>query len=244
MLTGNFTKRWNRDEPGIEASFRVLSALSIGMTRRLGTIAAAAALLGLAASAWVRTHVSTVARIMMPALLRTTKADKPTPSPGAGRSTDVSESESTMVSAARGSELERTGGKHRGRRTRPASVQDAFSENLGRGICKLSEYRYEIRRSTLDLALGNLGFLSRYVRVAVALRDDKPLGFRLFAIRADGPIAKLGLRNGDVLVSVNGLDIATPDRALDAYSKLRTAKHLVLGLMRDGRELRHEYSVR
>jgi membrane-associated protease RseP (regulator of RpoE activity) len=85
---------------------------------------------------------------------------------------------------------------------------------------------------TLELALGNLQFLARSVRVIPDTRDGKPFGFRLFAIRADGPAALLGLRNDDVLVSINGLDIATPDHVLDAYGKLKTAPHLVLGLIR------------
>ena len=75
-------------------------------------------------------------------------------------------------------------------------------------------------------------------------RDGKPYGFRLFAIRADGPFAKLGLRNDDVLVSINGLDIATPEHVLDAYGKLKTARQLVLGLIREKHEITQDYTIR
>jgi general secretion pathway protein C len=135
-----------------------------------------------------------------------------------------------------------------GRPARPAPsrkpAHDAFSREINRGIRKLAERRYEIERSTLDLALGNLGLLARWVRVAPELRDGKPLGFRLFAIAADGPFAKLGLRNGDVLIAINGLNLATPERVLEAYSKLRTAPRLSLGLLREGHELTQDYTIR
>jgi type II secretory pathway component PulC len=123
-------------------------------------------------------------------------------------------------------------------------VRDAFSQELDRGIRKLAERRYEIKRSALELALGNLGLLARWIRVMPDVRAGKPFGFRLIAIRADGPFAKLGLRNNDVLVSINGLDIATPDRVLDAYGKLKTAPRLLLALVREGHEITQDYTIR
>jgi general secretion pathway protein C len=135
--------------------------------------------------------------------------------------------------------------KRRGRHAsshRPS--RDQFSSELERGVKKVGERRYVINRGALDLALGNLGLLSSWVRVGTEVREGKPFGFRLFAIKADGPIAKLGLRDGDVLVSVNGLDITTPDRVLDAFGKLKAARRLVLGMVRGGREVRYEYTIR
>ena len=123
-------------------------------------------------------------------------------------------------------------------------VRDTFSQELDRGIRKLAEGRYELKRSTVELALGNLGLLARLVRVLPEARDGKPFGFRLFAIRANGPVAKLGLRDDDVLVSINSLDLATPDHVLDAYSKLKEAPHLVLGLIRERHEITQDYTIR
>jgi hypothetical protein len=134
------------------------------------------------------------------------------------------------------------------RSARPASsrnpIRDTLSQELAPGITKLGERRYEIKRSTLDLALGNLGLLSRWVRVAPEIRAGRPFGFRLFAVAADGPFAKLGLRDEDVLVSVNGLDVTTPDHVLEAYSKLKTARHLALKLVRGGHEIVQDYTIR
>jgi hypothetical protein len=134
-------------------------------------------------------------------------------------------------------------------KTRPSKSKSqvergSFLDQLDRGITKVREGRYEIDRRTLDLALNNLARLAGAVRVAPDLRDGKPVGFRLFAIAADGPFAKLGLVNEDVLVSINHLNITTAEQVLDAYGKLKTAKHLVLGVLRGGRKIALEYTIR
>ena len=65
---------------------------------------------------------------------------------------------------------------------------------FGTGAEKLGEYRYEIQRGTLKSVLGNLALLSRSARIVPELRGGRPAGFRLFAVRPDGPFAKIGLQ--------------------------------------------------
>ncbi len=130
------------------------------------------------------------------------------------------------------------------RRARPANrvVPDTFADDLSRGISRLGDGSYEIKRSALDLALANMGALPRFVRVSPDFRDGQSSGFRLSGVR--GPFAKLGLRSGDVLVSVNGLDISTPDRVLEAYGKLKASSHFSLGFLRGGESIVQEYVIR
>lgn len=125
---------------------------------------------------------------------------------------------------------------------RPAERTGLLGE-LDRGIRKVGEGRYEIERRSLDLALGNLVVLSRAVRVAPEIRGGRPLGFRLFGIAPEGPFAKLGLRDDDVLVSINHLSLTTVEQVLEAYGKLKTAKHLVLGILHGGHKSALEYAI-
>ncbi len=204
--------------------------------RYLTASALCAALLALAASGLVRTHFSKV----MSALAPTTSEASPVDAPiQADRDSlpvmdPAPEGEMTAEMHPTSLFLRKDAKAHTAASARIVSPHnplcDTFAQDLDRGIRKLAERRYEIKRSTLDLALGNLGLLARSVRVMPEARDGKPLGFRLFAITADGPIAKLGLRNNDVLVSINGLDLTTPDRVLDAYGKLKEAPALDLGV--------------
>jgi hypothetical protein len=205
--------------------------------RYLTASAACAALLGLAASGFMRTHFSEVMSALAwrpsedPPSRESAQADRGVPAAIEAAPEGVTPETPTSQlppKAAKG---------HPAGPVRPASahrpVRDTFSQDLNQGIRKLPDRRYEIKRGTLELALGNLGLLARSVRVMPEVRDGKAFGFRL-----------LGLRNDDVLVSINGLDLTTPERVLDAYGKLKQAPRLVLGLLRRGHEHTQEYVIR
>jgi hypothetical protein len=220
----------------------------MGTLRQLTVSAACAALLGLAASTLVRTHFT--------ALLAATTTDIPRapsdeqalaggfPSGAPLDAEDAMPGTQTILASTADSTTDSASAHSaRSARSRQPSHPN-LAQKLNRGIRKLGERRYEIKRGTLELALGNLFLLSDLVRAEPEMRDGKPVGYRLFAIRAAGPMAKLGLRNDDVLVSVNDLDLATPDRVLEAYSKLRTASRFALGLLRDGQPISQAYVIR
>lgn len=67
------------------------------------------------------------------------------------------------------------------------------------------------------------------------------MGVTLSGIRAGSLLSKLGLRNGDTLRTLNGFDLSSPDAALSAYTKLRSAHLLSLSLLRQGNALTQEY---
>jgi len=63
-------------------------------------------------------------------------------------------------------------------------------------------------------------------------------------VRRDGDLHALGIRNGDVILDVNGLAIAYPDQALEAYARLRDHDLFLVRLLREGEERVHVYHVR
>jgi general secretion pathway protein C len=126
----------------------------------------------------------------------------------------------------------------------PPGGGDAFSAELDRGIKKTGENSYEIQRSTLESVLGNMSLLARSARIVPEMRDGKAAGFRLYSVRSDGPFAKIGMQNGDVLSAINGLEITSPEKALEVYAKLKSASHLSLGVERNGQRVTKEYSIR
>jgi hypothetical protein len=214
--------------------------------RQLIVSAVCAALAGLAASSLVRAHLSAVISALAQPASQETSSQSPVQDEGSVEATvglapqgGTSETLTATVLPARAAKRRSA---HPAAPHKPA--RETFSLELARGIRKLAEHRYDIKRQTLDLALGNFGLLARSVLAAPEVRDGRPMGFRLFAIKADGPFAKLGLQNDDVLVSISGLDLATPEHALDAYGKLKTARHLVLGLVRNGQPTTLEYTIR
>ena len=126
----------------------------------------------------------------------------------------------------------------------PAAPTDPLAAELDKGIKKIGEHNYEVQRSTLDSLLGNMGALAKGARIVPETKDGKPAGFRLFSIRPDGPFAKIGLLNGDVVSAINGLEMNSPDQALLAYTKLKTANHLSVAIERNGQKITKDYNIR
>jgi general secretion pathway protein C len=125
-----------------------------------------------------------------------------------------------------------------------AAPADPFAAELEKGIKKTGANSFEVQHSTLDALLGNMGALSRAARIVPEMRDGKSIGFRLFSIKPDGPFGKIGLQNGDVISAINGLEMNSPDKALEVYTKLKTANHLSVGLERNGQKMTEDYNIR
>ena len=126
----------------------------------------------------------------------------------------------------------------------PNKETDPFAAELASGIKKVSEHNYELKRNTLESVLGNMALLSRSARIVPEMKDGKAAGFRLFAVRPDGPFAMIGMQNGDIISSINGLEITSPEKALEVYAKLKSASHLSLGMERNSQKITKEYNIR
>ena len=101
-----------------------------------------------------------------------------------------------------------------------------------------------IERALVDRALANTAALASMARLVPSVRDGKPNGFKVYAIRPNSLFGKLGMQNGDTLKQINGNEMATPDQALGLYTKLRSASHLSLQVERRGETVNMDYTIK
>lgn len=127
----------------------------------------------------------------------------------------------------------------RSRRGAPA-VPAEISEK----IQKISETEFQVDRSVIDNILENQATLMRSARIVPEQKDGKTVGIRLFGIRQDTLLGTLGMQNGDRLEKINGFDMASPEKALEAYARLRTAESLNVQLTRRGQPLNIDYKIK
>jgi len=104
-------------------------------------------------------------------------------------------------------------------------------------IHKLSDTEFDIDRSVVDKILENQAELMKAARIVPDSKDGKMLGIRLFGIKPDSLLGALGLQNGDRLESINGFNMASPEKALEAYARLRTASQLAVTVNRNNAEV-------
>tara|TARA_Y100001968_G_scaffold322549_1_gene358793 strand:- start:3841 stop:4821 length:981 start_codon:yes stop_codon:yes gene_type:complete len=111
------------------------------------------------------------------------------------------------------------------------------------GIRKAGDNKYTIDQSEVDYALGNLDKLSREARVVPNFQDGATNGFKVFSIRRNSALRKMGIKNNDVLTGVNNFDLSNTQKALEIYSKLQTEKSFRLDILRNGEPMTMEYDI-
>lgn len=126
--------------------------------------------------------------------------------------------------------------------TRTARRDDGNDE-LDQGINKTSDTSYEIERSLVEKIMANPAMI-RGARIVPSIKNGKPNGFKLYAIRPSSAFAKIGLQNGDTIHAINGFDLTTPDKALEVYTKVREASNLSVSVTRRGKPVTMDYTIR
>lgn len=100
-----------------------------------------------------------------------------------------------------------------------------------------------ISRSFVDKLLANPRSLANDAQVVPAVRDGETQGFKFYAIKAGSLPKLLGVKNGDVLSAVNGIQLSSLDAAMQLYTKLRSAKHVSLIIDRQGAAVHKEIDI-
>jgi general secretion pathway protein C len=117
----------------------------------------------------------------------------------------------------------------------PRRGATSLPQEIADKITKISETEYNVERSVVDHVLENQAELMKSARIVPEKGPDgKTVGIRLFGVRPDTLLGSLGLKNGDRLETINGFNLASPEEALNAYARLRTAGKLSLSVTRRG----------
>jgi hypothetical protein len=111
------------------------------------------------------------------------------------------------------------------------------------GIVTIAPGEFVVDRALVDEVLEQAAESSGITRAVPELRDGV-VGVRVYGIRPRTILAALGFANGDLIQTINGWDVSSPERALEAYARLRGADELVVGLVRSNSQLYLRYHLR
>lgn len=125
---------------------------------------------------------------------------------------------------------------------KPALSDDELLRRMLKDIvCKGSHC--VLKNGVVDRVLENQALLLRSCRVVPLMSDGKVTGLKLFAIRNGSLFHVLGLRNGDLLQTVGGYDLKSPETALEAYIALRKQSNVAVVVERAGHPLTLTYKL-
>jgi len=102
------------------------------------------------------------------------------------------------------------------------------------GIKQLSSDHVLLDRNELNKALGNINELLTQARAVPNIENGVINGFKLFSVQPGSLYQKLGAQNGDIIKSVNGVDIKDPSTAMGLYQQLQSNNKLEFKIERNG----------
>ncbi|WP_298039721.1 type II secretion system protein GspC [uncultured Desulfuromonas sp.] len=127
---------------------------------------------------------------------------------------------------------------------RPGSSSKAATTTTGGyKIIPAGENRWIIPKEEAEKARTNIGELLKQARMEPNIINGQTEGFTVRMLRPRSLLAGLGIKRGDILKQINGVELNSPEKALQIFQQLREAKHLSIGLQRSGQNLNFEYDV-
>lgn len=112
----------------------------------------------------------------------------------------------------------------------------ALPDEIASRIEKVNEHEFDVDRSVVDEVLENKAQLMRGTRMIPRKdKDGEGSTIALFGVRPNTLLGTLGLQNGDRIEEINGFDISDPEKALQAYARLRSAESLKIEILRRGK---------
>jgi general secretion pathway protein C len=123
-------------------------------------------------------------------------------------------------------------------------ARDDLLALVDRGVRQLDENSYEVDRAVVNQVLANPTAAARGARIVPSVKDGKPSGFRLYRIKKDSAYARIGLKNGDTINSINGFELTSMDKALEVYTKVREASSLSVSITRRGKPVTLDYTIK
>jgi general secretion pathway protein C len=81
------------------------------------------------------------------------------------------------------------------------------------------------------------------VRIRPHFKDGQPDGLTISGVRRGSIFSEMGLRNGDVIVGIDGKKIESVDDALSLYQNLQSASNVQVQIRRRGRLQNIDYQI-
>jgi len=100
-----------------------------------------------------------------------------------------------------------------------------------------------VDRSLLDHYAKNMDDIYKNIGIKEVKEDGKIKGFRITFVRRDSPFAKLGIKRGDIIKSINGQEINSYNTAFEIYKNIQNVENLTMVIKRGKEEMELEYEI-
>ncbi len=134
---------------------------------------------------------------------------------------------------------------HPAQKPRAPRSKSTLPPEIANGIRQISDTQVAVERSVVDHILQEPAAFMGVARIVPTKNDgaQAPL-IRLTGVRPGTLLSALNLANGDLLSRINGYDLGNMEQAMAAYARLRSASTLTLDVVRAGKPVTLEVTIR
>ena len=100
-----------------------------------------------------------------------------------------------------------------------------------------------VDRTLLDHYRKNMNDIWKNIGIMEIKENDQIKGFKVNFVKRGSDFAKLGLRRGDVIKSINGQELNSYNAAFEIYKNIDTMNNLTMTILRGKKEMELEYEI-
>ncbi len=112
------------------------------------------------------------------------------------------------------------------------------------GIRSVTPNNWVLDKREVSQAFENLPELLTKARIIPNFSKGKADGFRVVSIIPNSIYERIGLKNGDILQRINGIEIKDPQSFLKIFQQLKDEPSISLDLVRNNQKTSFEYEIR
>jgi type II secretion system protein C len=113
------------------------------------------------------------------------------------------------------------------------------------GIEKTGDNKYTVEQEVIDQIMENPEKLYSQIRVVPHKDKNGDIdGYRVSGVRRKSFFYKLGVKNGDIVHSVNSKPLTSMSSAMDAYNSLAESKSFTFDITRRNQQQTFNYEIR
>jgi general secretion pathway protein C len=103
---------------------------------------------------------------------------------------------------------------------------------------------FKISKEFVTQSVNDLPKILTTVRIRPFIQDGKPQGFKISNLKEGSMLKTMGFQNDDVIKSVNGQDIRSPEDVMKLYNALKDSSFFSISVLRNNQLKTLNYKVR
>jgi general secretion pathway protein C len=125
----------------------------------------------------------------------------------------------------------------------PATSSDVAAASRTEGEVTDAGDHKIVDRSLLEHYAKNMDDIYKNIGIAEIKEGSTLKGFKITFVKRGSPFAKLGVRRGDIIKSINGQEINSYNAAFNVYKNIGDVENLTLVIKRGKEEMELEYEI-